>query len=266
MRTYTRPMGIMVLIIALCAGTLIVYASSKAHGVSLWDGASCSNGSLNLSLTTHGATREYYRTTTDYGAVLAEAEQETFMKDMDGTFNGFYIDFAPQLRDTVIASYVYVGETPPDPATTSEFLLVYKCGPQNEVLYTCYGDYGTCAQTAEEAQGESGEDGDDNRLNRGYGDGHIAILYPAEEESGVDIYIYATREYIPNFITAADLPETRPEEEIVLRQAEGVVARYLPTGEIVFNLGPDEEGKTYAFVMSDIVGTVMYGYRFDPQE
>ena len=54
--------------------------------------------------------------------------------------------------DTLIGSYAYVGETPPDATSTAEFFVFYKCSLAGaEVLLTCFGPYGTCPQTAQQA-------------------------------------------------------------------------------------------------------------------
>jgi hypothetical protein len=254
---------VVVLAILAFFSTMIVYAAATARGVALWDFATCGNGSINPTLTTDGASREYYRVTNGAGDVLLEAEQDTMLSNFDGTFDTFYMSFGTQPEGTIITSYVYIGETPPNPSNTVEFLVRYRCGTPNEVLSTCYGPYGAC--TGQGSDSEGSEDGAaDNRLNWGYGDAHIAILYPAED--AIDVYNYATGRYIADFITAADIPDTPPAEDLILRQEEGVTARIIPTGEIVFNLGPDAEGKTYAFVMQDIDGTGSSGRNFDPNQ
>ncbi|MCB9460782.1 MAG: hypothetical protein H6670_14115 [Anaerolineaceae bacterium] len=104
----------------------------------------------------------------------------------------------------------------------------------------------------------------DNRLNWHYGDATIAILYPGD--NAVDVYDYATGNYIFNFITANDVPDTPPDQNTIIRQEGNIMVSILTTGEIQFNLGPDAEGKSYVFIMGDIYGSNLYGFKYDPSE
>ena len=71
--------------------------------------------------------------------------------NFSGTFAGFQIVFSPsQPAGTLVASYAYVGETPPSASDTAEFFVFYNCTTR-EVLLSCYGPYGTCPQTAQQA-------------------------------------------------------------------------------------------------------------------
>lgn len=104
----------------------------------------------------------------------------------------------------------------------------------------------------------------DDRLNWHYGDATIAILYPGD--NAVDVYDYATENYIFNFITTDDIPDEPPAENTIIRQESQIMASILTTGEIQFNLGPDAEGKSYVFIMGDIYGSDSYGFKYDPNE
>ena len=130
-------------------------ANAIAPGVALSAGAGCSNGNLDLTLTTVGANRESWRATNAAGATLTQGEAPAGagLANFSGTFFGFKLEFSPlQPADTLIGSYAYVGETPPDAANTAEFFVFYKCSlPVAEVLLTCFGPYGTCPQTAQDA-------------------------------------------------------------------------------------------------------------------
>lgn len=104
----------------------------------------------------------------------------------------------------------------------------------------------------------------DDRLNWGYGDASIGILYPGDD--AIDLYLVGTGQYIANFITLDDIPDTPPAENTIIRQEGNVTVSILTTGEIQFNMGPDSEGKTYTFIIEDIYGTDKYGSYYDPNE
>ena len=55
-----------------------------------------------------------------------------------------------QPADTLIGSYAYVGETPPDATNTAEFFVFYNCSTR-EIIQSCFGPYGSCPQTAQQA-------------------------------------------------------------------------------------------------------------------
>ena len=128
-------------------------ASATAQGVALNTSASCSNASLDLSLTTIGAIRESGQSTNLAGTVLDSFEQPTVtFANFSGTYVGYVINVAPtQPPGTLIGSYAYVGTTPPSSATTAEFFVYYNCST-GQVLLSCFGPYGTCPQTAVQAQ------------------------------------------------------------------------------------------------------------------
>jgi hypothetical protein len=125
-------------------------AAATAEGVALYSGADCDDASLDITLTTVGATREYGLSTLLDGTILDEFEQGTGIGDFSGTFEGYGIS-AGAPDGSIIGSYAYVGETPPSAADTAEFFVLYQCGTNQQVIYSCYGDYGTCPQTAQEA-------------------------------------------------------------------------------------------------------------------
>jgi len=126
-------------------------ASAVAQGVALNASAGCSNGNLDITLTTVGANREGWRATDLSGSTIAQGENPAGLANFSGTFVGFQIVFSPaQATGSQVASYAYVGETPPSPTDTAEFFVFYKCSTR-EVLLSCYGPYGTCPQTAQQA-------------------------------------------------------------------------------------------------------------------
>src|SRR5215218_7077515 len=126
-------------------------ASAVAQGVALNPAAGCSNGNLDLTLTTIGAQREGWRATDLAGSTISQGDVPTALVTFSGTFVGFQIVFSPaQGVDSQVASYAYVGATPPSANDTAEFFVFYKCSTR-EVLLSCYGPYGTCPQTAQQA-------------------------------------------------------------------------------------------------------------------
>jgi len=126
-------------------------ASAVAQGVALNASAGCSNGNLDITLTTVGANREGWRATDLSGSTIAQGENPAGLANFSGTFVGFQIVFSPaQSAGSQVASYAYVGETPPSATDTAEFFVFYNCSTR-EVLLSCYGPYGTCPQTAQQA-------------------------------------------------------------------------------------------------------------------
>lgn len=102
----------------------------------------------------------------------------------------------------------------------------------------------------------------DNRLNWGYGDSNVAVVYA--DTAGLGVYLYNNKSYIPNFITKSDIAKylDNPPSENTLIASTGAVKVYvLTTGEIQFNM-TDKEGKNYVFIMSDLDGTDAYGYTY----
>jgi hypothetical protein len=125
-------------------------AAVTANGVALGASAGCSNGRIDITLTNNGADRESWRATNVAGTTLAQGEGPTGFPS--GTSNGFFPQvFLPsQPADTLIGSYAYVGETPPDATNTAEFFVFYNCSTR-QVIRSCFGPYGTCPQTAQQA-------------------------------------------------------------------------------------------------------------------
>jgi hypothetical protein len=128
--------------------------AATAGGVALDASADCSRGDLDITLTTAGASREFWSATNAAGATLAQGEEATSLGNFNGTFNDFRIGpsgfLVAQPANTLIGSYAYVGETPPSAANTAEFFVYYSCTTR-KVLYSCSGAYGTCPQTAQAA-------------------------------------------------------------------------------------------------------------------
>lgn len=135
----------------------LAVAAATAEGVALNAAAGCSNGNLDLTLTTVNASRESWRATNIAGSTLAQGEgPATGLFNFAGTFSGFQLVFSPsQPADTLIGSYAYVGEGPLDPANTAEFFVFYNCSTR-EIIQSCVGPYGSCPQTAQEAAKRSG--------------------------------------------------------------------------------------------------------------
>ncbi len=130
-------------------------ATAIAPGVALNASAGCTNGNLDITLATAGANREFWHGTNAAGATLTQGEAPAGagLANFSGTFFGFKLEFLfLQPIGTLIGSYAYVGETPPDATNTAEFFVFYKCSLTGaEVLLTCFGPYGTCPQTAQQA-------------------------------------------------------------------------------------------------------------------
>jgi hypothetical protein len=130
----------------------LAVAAVTADGVVFGGGDGCSNGRIDVALTNSGAQRESWRATNLGGTALIAGEGPNGFSS--GTTSGFFPQpfVSSQPVGTLIASYAYVGETPPDATSTAEFLVFYRCAlPVAEVLLTCFGPYGTCPQTAQEA-------------------------------------------------------------------------------------------------------------------
>lgn len=138
-------------VLLAAASPALALAAATAQGVALNASAGCSNGNLDITLTTVGANREAWRATNLAGATFSQGEGPAGLANFSGTFTGFQVPFSPtQPADTLVASYAYVGETPPSAGNTAEFLIFYNCTTR-AVLLTCFGPYGTCPQTAPEA-------------------------------------------------------------------------------------------------------------------
>ena len=132
----------------------VAQALATAQGVALNASASCGNANLDLTLTTVGATREFWLATNLASQTLSPVpnEQATTLSDFSGTYVGYLIGVSPlQPANTLIGSYAYVGTTPPLAATTAEFFVYFNCST-GQVLLSCFGPYGTCPQTALQAQ------------------------------------------------------------------------------------------------------------------
>jgi hypothetical protein len=141
-------------VFALLAGALLpgaAAASAVAQGVALNAAAGCSNGNLDITLTTVGAQRELWRATDLAGSTISQGENSTTLASYSGTFTNFQVVFSPtQAAGSLVASYAYVGATPPSASDTAEFFVFYQCSTR-QVLYSCFGPYGTCPQTAQQA-------------------------------------------------------------------------------------------------------------------
>ena len=118
-------------------------ATAIAPGVALNASAGCTNGNLDITLATVGANREFWHGTNAAGATLTQGEAPAGagLANFSGTFFGFKLEFLfLQPIGTLIGSYAYVGETPPDATNTAEFFVFYKCSLTGaEVLLTCFG-------------------------------------------------------------------------------------------------------------------------------
>lgn len=143
-----------IVVLAVLASALpgTAAASAIAQGVALNAAANCSNGNLDITLTTVGANREGWRATDLAGLTLSQGENPAGLANFSGTFVGFQIVFSPTqaAADSQVASYAYVGAMPPSASDTAEFFVFYRCSTR-AVLLSCYGPYGTCPQTAQQA-------------------------------------------------------------------------------------------------------------------
>src|SRR5678816_2262815 len=95
-------------VFAVLASTLqpgAAAANAVAQGVALNPAAGCSNGNLDITLTTIGAQREGWRATTLAGSTISQGEVPTGLVTFSGTFVGFQIVFSPaQAADSQVAS------------------------------------------------------------------------------------------------------------------------------------------------------------------
>ena len=126
-------------------------ATAVAQGVALNAAAGCSNGNLDITLTTVGAQREGWRATDLAGSTISQGENATTLANFSGTFTGFQIVFSPtQAAGSQVASYAYVGGTPPSGHDTAG---ICECDhyARRRVLVAWGGPYGTCPQTAQQA-------------------------------------------------------------------------------------------------------------------
>ena len=146
-----RVFAALIAVLIGVASPSLALAAATAQGVALNASAGCGNGNLDITLTTVGANREAWRATNAAGSTFSQGENPAGLPNFSGTFTGFQIVFSPsQPANTLIASYAYVGETPPSASNTAEFLVLYNCTTR-DVLLSCYGPYGTCPQTAQDA-------------------------------------------------------------------------------------------------------------------
>jgi hypothetical protein len=148
-RTAQSAWILRIFVAALCAFAPVhAHAIATALGVALDAAAGCSQGDLDITLTTVGATKEGWLATSLSGTVAGPVEQATSFANVTNLTTPFKIPFNPaQPADTLVASYAYVGDTPPNAA---EFFVYYNCTTR-QVLLSCFGAYGTCPQTAQQA-------------------------------------------------------------------------------------------------------------------
>ena len=145
----TRIIGVFAIVLAT-AWPALGMAAVTADGIALDASAGCGNGRIDIALTNSGATRESWRATNLAGTTLTQGEGQTGFPT--GTSTGSFPQvFVPsQPADTLIASYAYVGDTPPDASTTAEFFVFYNCSTR-AIIQSCFGPYGSCPQTAQQA-------------------------------------------------------------------------------------------------------------------
>jgi hypothetical protein len=106
------------------------------------------------------------------------------------------------------------------------------------------------------------------RLNVDLGD-HIALIYNGTGANGDpefhifevtdsgekgDLLLAITYEEIEPYLA------TLPEENTVLVQQGAVRLSILTSGELQFNIGPDDEGREWAMIMNGLPAKIVYGY------
>jgi hypothetical protein len=145
-----------------------------------------------------------------------------------------------------------------DGATISESTLSVRCnGKYSAVVLVNSLDFAEGVETAATAP--------DSRMNWGFGDSNVAVIYPSADSLG--LYLYASDLYIPNFLTTADISayvDNSPSVNTLVASIGTVSVYILTTGEIQFNM-TDQEGKQYVLIMSDLNGSGAYGYSIDAQ-
>lgn len=144
---------LVIALLPLSLDTAPVHAAATAQGVSLSASADCStNADLDVTFTAGTITREMGWITNET-KTLGYFEQPSSFSGFSGTYANYGqpID-KPQPEGTLIGSYAYIGDTPPD-TDTAEFFVAYTCSDtsgESEVVYSCYGEYGKCPQTIQE--------------------------------------------------------------------------------------------------------------------
>jgi len=136
---------------ALCAmAPVLAQATATAQGVALNSAAGCITADLDLTVTTAGATTELWQATTLSGQISG-GSQVTTPANYAVLPVRIGIPLSPQPPpNTLIGSYVRIGDALPSAATTAEFFVYYNCSTR-QVLLACYGPYGSCPQTATQA-------------------------------------------------------------------------------------------------------------------
>ncbi len=130
----------------------------------------------------------------------------------------------------------------------SEVKIVYNAGVtfDGSVSFTCPGDIIAPLSVF------------DGRINTNYGDSNVGILYEGTN-GALDLYRYETDRYIAGFITPEEIEpyQSNPPAQNTLIKSTGIISVYiLSNGQIQFNFGPDEEGKTWVFVMDDLADRI----------
>ena len=109
----------------------------------------CSDSSLAVGMDATTVTTETGQVTGIDG-LLGSFSQASSFSGFSGVFQNYgNAPDAPVPDGTVLASYVTIGATPPTSADTAEWLLVYRCAPDQAditILFECFGDYGSCPQ------------------------------------------------------------------------------------------------------------------------
>jgi hypothetical protein len=148
----------------------VATAAATAQGVALNASAGCSNGNLDITLTTVGANREGWRATDLAGATISQGEGTAGLPNFSGTFVGFKIPFSPlQPADASVASYAYVGETPPSATDTAEFFVSQLLDPPGPVV--AMGRNVPDGQQARRARPQDSRRGSGPAADRGTGGG-----------------------------------------------------------------------------------------------
>lgn len=133
------------------------------RGAALSKSASCFQGDIEITYAGQGVERQVTTFSVEDGRILQAYDVRAYAPNHDGVE---YI--LSQTRNappagTIVAVHVTIGTSPPDPASTGEFFVAYRCdsqpnskGGNNVVVSSCVGLYGTCPKAAKDVTGGSG--------------------------------------------------------------------------------------------------------------
>jgi hypothetical protein len=129
-----------------------------ARAAALSVSATCSLGDIEITYTGVGVERQITSfTSADRVEPLHLYDVHTYSPVHDGLEYILSQTRTPPPPGTIVAVYSTIGSSPPDPASTGEFFVAWRCddqansrGGNNVVIETCVGLYGSCPRSARE--------------------------------------------------------------------------------------------------------------------